>query len=179
MTALVCACPMIGFASAEDGSFSYSIYAVQLSGNAAIISGALSLPNSDFPGFQMNFVLPQNYKDNGKIRLVFTYGGISTGISCTAVIQPIVMTRVRPGQVVTQDNDGITPADGDISTGFASVAATKEVFNIRRTANFPGQRKGDSILLYMARNPDHELDTCPEAITLYGIDIQYPVDPTP
>jgi hypothetical protein len=160
-------------AVAETATISYPPQAATLSGGA-ILTTAVHLPDSILPGFSISFVLPRDYAANRAVRIVLY---LTTGASkpCSINLVPLGLTRRRIGESPVSGFGGLAPADGSPTVTFPDNAVVGKVFELKPAIGFPGQRRGDLIVLGFQRGGSHPSDTCADDAFVQGIDIRYPL----
>ncbi|HKY93188.1 MAG TPA: hypothetical protein VJM11_19205 [Nevskiaceae bacterium] len=189
---LVALATMGGTASAATNTLSLNPFSAYLSNGASIFptgySGNLLLTaNGGTPGIAFGFTVPKDY-GGGKLKLVLLWDSADTG--CNIVLTSQFLYRARNGRA--QD-------DGGERTGFLPLAATtpfsvlgggasmaigapdpaqtteRATFTIEPTAGqFGGPFKaGDAINFGIQRLANNEADTCPNAMAISGISVEY------
>lgn len=166
-------------AGAETVSFGYPPRAVSPFG-ATSVSAQITLPNTDpgFHGFYLNLVMPQNYKVNGKV-WIYVYLTTAVAKPCNALLEPLLLSRWRPGVAPLTNSVGLAAADGSRFVAFPNNnKVMRKVFTIVHDPAFPGgQRPGDALWVGLSREGGDPSDTCNGNIQVPAIDIRYPRAP--
>jgi hypothetical protein len=168
----------LGAGAASAGSFSIPLGAVAPDGSATA-SITISLPRvaGGSSGFFFGFVLPQDYETNRKVQIVFYLRTTTTG--CNARILATNLNRNRVGLATAIGLTGLTPADGSTTVSFPDNNVVAKIFDLRKGIH-PGQRRGDAIVMRLAREGT-AADTCADGpVRVVAIDVRYPsVPPAP
>lgn len=163
-------------ATAAERSISFSPHALGPLGNASV-STDLVLSGTLGGSFQLNFVLPPDYKPNSVVR-VHVYA--SSFEQCDAFLKIIIARRHRVGLPVTDSLSGIAPQNGTDVISFAgsNIAAWK-IFTVRRAVDgtLAGQRAGDALKLSFLRSHLTAIDTCDGDIFVSHVEVRYTTDP--
>ena len=165
--------------AAEFGSISYPPQAVFPFG-AASVDSEVAITDSDIGlhGFFMNFVLPQDYIHNAKVRII-VYFTTNVAKPCNMVFEPQILVRWRAGVAPLISNTGLSAADGSSLVAFPnSNALVRKVFSLERNPAFPGgQRPGDAFKVGLGRDGGNPTDTCNGIVRVPMIEIRYPRTP--
>jgi hypothetical protein len=159
-------------ALAELATVSYPPQAATVVGGATLTT-AVHLPNAGLPGFNITFALPGDYARNRTVRIVFY---LTAGVApCDIQLVPSNLVRRRIGFNTVHDLSGLQPADGSMTIHFPDVTVIGKTFELKPSVGFPGQRKGDLIVLGLQRQAEAPADTCSGSAFVQGIDIRYPL----
>jgi len=165
-------------AAVEFGSLGYPPQLVFPFG-AASVSSVISIPNSDpgIHGFFLNLILPQDYRADGKVRIV-VYLTTAVAKPCNMVFEPQALTRWRPGVAPRNFSSGLAPVDGGDLVAFPNNRVVRKVFTLVRDPAFPGgQLPGDALRIGLGREGGHVADTCNGVVQVPAIDVRYPRAP--
>ena len=128
--------------------------------------------SSEFRVFSLNFVLPRDYDNDAEVLIVLYLASGSP--PCAIRLVPAELTR-RRGRAPVGNSNTFGLSAGNQFVNFPESGNT--VLKTLRLA--PGgevldQKRGDAIMLRLARDSEHAMDTCIGA-TVTAIDIRYPL----
>jgi len=160
-------------ASAGTTSFSYPTLATSPSGSGASISAfGIGLPSTGTSGFHLNFNLPRDYVNNGRVKIVMQL--LSGGTPCTTKFGAYFLIRTRAGRPRWDGSAGLTATNGSPTIYFPGQDIIAKVFSLVPDPAFPGQRGGDSFLASFRREAGDATDNCSSNLFVNSIEIIYP-----
>ena len=160
-------------ALAGTASFSLSAPAIGADTGATALSAAVGLPNSGAPSFAFNFVLPQNYVKDSVVTIVAQFH--SAQASCSFVLVPTVVAHRRVGVETDFSASVLTEKNGSpvVATASATTIPFQKQYLLSPGGTLAHLKKGDQILIEVARNPSDPDDTCASSVFLEAIDVRY------
>ncbi len=160
-------------ASAEMGSFSVPVHAVEADAGASVSVQSITLPNAGTPFFVMPLVLPHDYQNGGDVKIVL-YLQTSTATTCQVRLAPGQMIRKRAGSFPMS---GLAGLNGNPVTTLTTSILTTRTFTLKPGGTLSGQKPGDVFSINFNRLATDVSDTCANTVVVHAIDIRYPKAP--
>jgi hypothetical protein len=157
-------------AFAGAASFGIPIYAVHLRPNALLFQTEIRLvPDGEPPAnFFINFVLPNDYKENGTVKIALYLQNSGTP-TCRVPIAATRLIRKRIGAPVADNLAGLS--SGPFATlPLGNVAA--KLFDLAPGGPMPGQMPGDAFVVQFTRH-NEPVRQCVGHVILHAIEIRY------
>jgi hypothetical protein len=118
---------------------------------------------------RINFSLPADYRSGTAVRVKLFF---LSDQNCTALFPLEYGARARPGLAAFEGLGGLTLKGGHAVVLKTGVVTTKTI-EVRPTASFPGQKRGDYIGLNFTRKADDVGDTCTSFFALLHGEVRY------